>query len=359
MRKAGRMQVDKLLWRLASDGAERFDTTYDLAVAYLEGGSAYYVADHVRAKKKAAWIHIDYPGSGYTSELDHDCYRKFDRIFCVAEETREKFLEVYPDLSNRTAIFENLLDKESIQSKSTLPGGFKDGYAGMRLLTIGRLDPQKGYDVAIQSMSILKDRGVKVRWYVLGEGGERGMLEGMIAERDLADDFMLLGATDNPYTFLRQCDVYVHATRFEGKSIAIREAQALGKPLIASDCPGNREAIEDKKDGILCAFDPESIADAIECMLKDTDLRERYAAASLAHSNAEKSDIYKFYELLDMEEVWDADYDPVVPHGRTYAGQNFGVAADQLDEFELERAFEVELRRQKASSSGKSHYEGR
>jgi hypothetical protein len=208
-------------------------------------------------------------------------------------------------------------------------------------------------------MSILKDRGIKARWYVLGEGGEREKLEGLIAELGLVDDFVLLGATDNPYTFLRQCDVYVHATRFEGKSIAIREARALGKPLVASDCPGNREAIVDNEDGILCAFDSESIADAIERMFENENLRERYAAASLARSHAEESDMHKFYALLDMEEVWDADYDPVVPHGRTYAGQNFGISTDRLDEFELDRAYEAELRRQKASSSGKSHYEGR
>lgn len=359
MRKVGNIQISKLFWRVASDGAERFDTTYDLAVAYLEGGSAYYVADHVHADKKVAWIHVDYPGSGYTVDLDRDCYGKFDRIFCVAEETRDKFLEVYPSLSDRTDIFENLLDKESIQSKSTLPGGFKDNYDGMRLLTIGRLDPQKGYDVAVQAMSILKNRGIKVRWYVLGEGGEREMLEGMISELGLVDDFVLLGATDNPYTFLRQCDVYVHATRFEGKSIAIREARALGKPLVASDCPGNRDAIVDGEDGVLCAFDPEAIADAIQNVLENADLRDRYAMASRARSQAEESDMHKFYALLDMEEVWDADYDPVVPHGRTYAGQNFGILADQLDEFDLDKAYETELRRQKASSSGKSHYEGR
>ena len=358
MRKVGNIQLEKLLWKSMADGAPRFDTTYDLAIAYLEGGSAYYVANHVHAKKKVAWIHTDYITSGYTRKLDQDCYNVFDQIFCVASEIREKFLEVYPELEQKTAIFENLLDKESIQSKSTLPGGFKDDYQGMRLLTLGRLTEEKGFDVAIQAMSILKDRGIEARWYVLGEGDVREELEELIVTLGLEDTFFLLGATDNPYPYLRQCDLYVHITRYEGKSIAIREAQMLGKPIIASDCTGNRETIENGVDGILCDFNPEASADAIELLLKDSELRARYAAASLVRSQAEDSDLYKLYELLGMREIWDADYEPVVPHGRTYAGQDFGVITDRLDEFELEHAYETELRRQKSASSGKSRYEG-
>lgn len=80
MMKNHRIQVDKLLWRLLSDGAEYQEEEYDLAVAYLEGGSTYYVADHVQAKKKAAFVHIDYGNAGYGRKLDGDCYLAYDGI---------------------------------------------------------------------------------------------------------------------------------------------------------------------------------------------------------------------------------------------------------------------------------------
>ncbi len=70
MQKRGKLQTDKLLWRIVSDGAQRFDETFDLAVAWLEGGAAYYVAEHVKAARKAAFIHIDYESAGYTKEMD-------------------------------------------------------------------------------------------------------------------------------------------------------------------------------------------------------------------------------------------------------------------------------------------------
>ena len=85
MIKTKRIQPDKLLWRMIADGAERQNETYDLAVAYLEGGSAYYVADHVNAKKKAAFIHIDYTQAGYTS-------RNFFSTFSPIGNTASNFV---------------------------------------------------------------------------------------------------------------------------------------------------------------------------------------------------------------------------------------------------------------------------
>ena len=71
MQKNGKILPDKLCWRLLADGAPLIRKEYDLAVAYLEGGATYYVADYVKAKKKAAFVHIDYSKAGYTLSLIH------------------------------------------------------------------------------------------------------------------------------------------------------------------------------------------------------------------------------------------------------------------------------------------------
>ena len=67
------------------------------------------------------------------------------------------------------------------------------------------------------------------------------------------------GAVANPFPYFKQSDIYVHASRFEGKSIAIQEAQTLGCAIIASDCNGNREQIIDGEDGLLCELTPEKL----------------------------------------------------------------------------------------------------
>ena len=279
MIKTKRIQPDKLLWRMISDGAGRLNETYDLAVAYLEGGSAYYVADHVKAKKKAAFIHIDYTQAGYTRQLDRDCYTKFDAVFPIGESVEKKFLEVYPECRPYTHIFHNVINQETIRRKARNSGGFSDEYDGIRILTVGRLTPQKSYPVAIATMKQLKKSGLKARWYVLGEGPERSRLEKQIAEAGLTEDFLLLGAVGNPYPYFAQTDLYVHATGFEGKSIAIQEAQILGCTIVVSD--SNEEQITDGVDGFVRPLKPDALAEAIRQLANQPDLRKAFGQAAM------------------------------------------------------------------------------
>ncbi len=280
MLRRRRIQPDKLFWRVLSDGAQRLPAEYDLAIAFLEGGSAYYVADHVKAKRKAAFIHIDYGRSGYTRRLDKDCYLKYDAIFPVGENVKQRFLEVYPECAERTKIFPNVINQTEIRRKAELPGGFDDGFDGIRILTVGRLTRQKSYPVAVEAMRLLKAAGEKVRWYVLGEGPERARLERLIAAGGLQEDFLLLGETDNPYPYYAQTDLYVHATGYEGKSIAVQEAQTLGCAIVVSE--GSREQVRDGVDGTVCALEPEAVCRAIRELIREPQRRAAYGHAAEA-----------------------------------------------------------------------------
>lgn len=303
MMKKKKIFGEKLLWRILADGSARFDETYDLAIAYLEGGSTYYVADHVKAKAKAAFLHVDYERAGYTRSLDRDAYEKYDRVFTVSDEVKDSFVKAYPEYSEKTRIFHNILDVEGIREKSKEPGGFDDGYEGIRLLTVGRLTWQKAYDVAIDAMALLKKDYDNVRWYVLGEGPERAKLEKKLETLGLKKDFLLSGAKQNPYPYYAQTDIYVHATRFEGKSIAIQEAQALGCAIVASDCSGNREQIEDHKDGILCAFDAKAIRDSIAELLDNPEMRKTMGKAASERKLVYEEDLAMLYELMGRSET--------------------------------------------------------
>ena len=298
MKKKGKIQIDKLLWRMLSDGGQRFGEPFDLAVAYLEGASAYYVAEHVKAVRKAAFIHIDYTSAGYTREMDQDCWSEYDRIFGVSDEVREHFLAVYPGYEEKTGVFHNIVNQETIRKRAMEEGGFADGYDGMRLLTVGRLTWQKAYDVAVEAMKLLKEAGCNVRWYVLGEGDQRRQLEKKIAALGLGEDFVLLGAAENPFPYYRQTDLYIHATRYEGKSIAIQEAQTLGCAVIASDCNGNREQITDGRDGILCELTPKAIADSIIRLLKDEKLQKELGRRAAEKSTMQDQELQMLLKLL-------------------------------------------------------------
>ena len=297
MAKREEKRWENLLWRVLSDGAEKSTAHYDLAVAFLEGGAAYYVAEHVKADKKAAVLHVDYSRAGYFPSLDKSCYDRFDRIFSVSEEVRQSFLQVYPELKEKTALLYNIIDQEEIREKAE-GEGFTDDYTGVRILTVGRLTPQKGYDFAIDVLEELKKKGLPVRWYVVGEGPLREVLEGQIREKGLEKDFLLLGAKENPYPFMKQCQIYAHLTRFEGKSIAIQEALTLGCACIASDCSGNREQIRNGEDGILCDYNKDAAVSALTELVTDEGLRKRLSDGAKKIVMSGEEEIQKLIALI-------------------------------------------------------------
>ena len=298
MLRRGSVNVEKLLWRALSDGAPRWDQSYDLAVAYLEGGSTYYVADHVKAAKKAAFVHVDYTLAGYTRKLDLDCYRKIDRIFAPADTTRLSVLEVYPEYGYKLDLLPNILDITEIRRKSRLSGGFTDSYSGTRVLTVARLTAQKALDISVEAMKLLRDMGGQFRWYVLGDGNQRSYLERKIHTLGLTEDFILCGAVDNPYPYFAQTDLYVHASRFEGSSISVREAQILECVVLASDCGGNREIVTDGVDGKLCPLTPEGIRDGILWLMTHPEERARYVRAAEQKYRNQRNEADKLLSLV-------------------------------------------------------------
>lgn len=294
----GKLSLDKLLWPVLADGVERLEEDFDLAVAYLEGGSAYYVANHVRAKKKAAFVHIDYKQAGYNRKLDDSCYLKFDKIFTVSQEIQEPFYEIYPELRGKLEVFHNILNTDRIISRSKEEGGFPEKVDGTKILTVGRLNIQKAFEISIDAMKLLKDSGVKAKWYVLGEGDQRSFLANRIHENGLENDFILVGAVSNPYPWFAQTDLYVHCSRYEGKSIAIQEAQILGCALLVSDCSGNREQVTDGVDGKLCNLAAEEIAAGIRELINHPELAESCRRAAAGKYTGQQDELGKLFALL-------------------------------------------------------------
>lgn len=294
----GRVQYDKLLWRLLAEGRPDFKDNYDLSVAYIEGAATYFVAEKVRSVRKAAFVHIDYEMAGYKPYMDRDCYGKIDRIYVVSNGVGEKFGKVYPQYKEKVRLFRNLLNKEEIIKKSESGEGFTDNFDGIRLVTVGRLHYQKGYDIAIEALARLIKDGYKVRWYVIGEGSERANLEELIKKYKVEDSFILLGRKENPYPYVRQADIYVHATRFEGKSIAIEEAQILGKTIAASDCTGNSEQIISGYDGVLFLLNVDDIVRELKYLIDNPNLRKVYENHTKEKELDHTNDLYDMLSIL-------------------------------------------------------------
>ena len=273
--KRRRIQWDKLLWRVVSEGALIPKDHYDVAIAYLEGGAAHFVADRVNADKKAVFVHIDYNKAGYNKHLDHGCFDKLDQIYIVSKEAKKSFLDVYPQYSKKVHLFNNIVNPEEIKDLSIKKTAFQDDFKGTRIVTVARLHNQKAIDLMIPAFAKLKAMGYPLRWYVIGDGELRGKLEQLIDELDVKGEFILLGSKKNPYPYIRESDLYVQVSRYEGKSIAIQEAQVLGKAIVASDCSGTREQIKHMENGILVKAEVDDIVDGIRMVLDDNELKKK------------------------------------------------------------------------------------
>ena len=244
---------------------------YDLAVEFHGYGKfpTAYTAARVNASKKALLFHdasihwLEY----VVSYIDY-----YDKLYCVSDAVYDKLASMFPEKRDRMEVLHNFIDADEIRQKAEKKADISDFNGEFRILTIARLEYQKGIDVAIRAAEILKKRGIPIKWYVIGDGNEKKKLRMMIRLKGLGDSFILLGIRRNPYPYLKACNLFALTSRFEGYPVTLIEARALCVPILASDMPCIREQITDNVNGMLTSLDPKEIADKINEFRKNPSI---------------------------------------------------------------------------------------
>ncbi len=152
-----------------------------------------------------------------------------------------------------------------------------------RIVSIGRLQPQKGLLVLLAALRELhRNTSLRPEVWIVGEGPQRAELERTIQDAGLSASVRLLGSLANPFPTLRSADLFVLASHFEGMPNVLLEALALGVPVVATDCPtGPRELLEDGRWGRLVPLnDPFALAQGIAATLADLPTARAQAAAA-------------------------------------------------------------------------------
>ncbi|MFE7060543.1 glycosyltransferase [Sutcliffiella sp. NPDC057660] len=252
-------------------------TEYDIAVAYAGPMDfiSYFVLEKIIAKKKIQWIHFDINKIGFNITFSSKLYKQYDQIAVVSEEAKEKFLMKLPLLENKTILHENIISSEQISKLANKHESFNDSFDGIRILTVGRLTYEKGQDLAINAMSKLIKNGYKVRWYCIGEGKSREKYEKQIEENNLVGHFILLGSKTNPYPFIKDCDIYVQPSRYEGYCITTLEARFLNKPIITTEVNGAKEQFLNRETGLIVKINEEEIYKSIRELIGNEILQKK------------------------------------------------------------------------------------
>ena len=239
---------------------------YDIAVSYAGPTEIIdsYVARKVNAEKKVAWVHFDVTKHCINKKLYEGMYKNYNKIFAVSKESKSKLISTISGIENKTEVFLNIICKDLIHDMAEGNQEIKYDSSFINIVTVGRLSKEKGQDLAIEAMRILKAEGYKVRWYCVGEGNSRKEYEELIKECGLEKDFILVGATPNPYPYIKNADLYVQTSRHEGYCLTLAEAKCLNKPIITTNFTGAEEQIKNKIDGIIIDFKKESIVRTIK-----------------------------------------------------------------------------------------------
>jgi glycosyltransferase involved in cell wall biosynthesis len=290
--------VAQLFWKSTQSDVPFIDYKYDVSIAWGQGFATYFVAERVTSIKKFAWVNIDYDKAGYKWEKDSSIYNKFDKVIGVSDFVKDIMRKYLPEQKVTSII--NIIDRDDIEIKAKAPFTFNFDKNKFNILSVGRLTNQKAFELAIEAINILINKSIPVHLYIIGEGIERVSLQNLILSNNLINHITLIGLIDNPYPFMKNCDIYLQTSRFEGLGRTVLEASILNKPIVCTDFPTSYSIIENNVTGLIVPMEPGQIAYALESLINDNQLTSKLIKNLENQKNSSKQKtLYDIKALLD------------------------------------------------------------
>lgn len=272
---------------------------YDAAIDYNGQQILYYMVSKIRSKRKISYFHSDYKKWPYYEKWDRIAYRKVDAIVTVSDECVRSMKEVFPEYRRKIYCIENIVSNDTVNLFPKDNNTFQDSNNGLRLVTVGRVCKDKGFDYACDALDLLVSQGYDVHWYFVGPVTEPEFCRNCLNRVNGKDHITLLGTTNNPYDFMRHADIIVQPSRFEGKSVVIEEAKILHRPIIVTNFSTVKNQINDGITGRIVDMNAKSvykgIKDWIDCPAKRRQISDNQK--KLCHGN--ESEVKKVYALIE------------------------------------------------------------
>ena len=273
--------VSHLIYKITNDRSIYFryllkeckniEEDYDVAIAYAGPMDliSYYIINKVKAEEKIQWVHFDVTKIGINKFFAEKLYSKFDKIYVVSAEAKNKLDNLIPSLASKTEVFHNIVPKNKIIKMAEEGQGFEDEFDGIRILTVGRLSHEKGQDMVIPIVSKLKLEGYPIRWYLIGDGNLRNECEKLIKKYNVENECVLLGTKLNPYTYMKECDIYVQPSRYEGYCVTTMEVKVFEKYMVVTDVNGIKEQINNNKKGLIVDISEDDIYENVKKIINN------------------------------------------------------------------------------------------
>ncbi|MBO4897366.1 MAG: glycosyltransferase [Clostridia bacterium] len=255
------------------------DEKYDVEIAFFRGLCIKIISGSVNKNAAhLAWVHSDFLkckgiGNNFKSFDDvKKAYNMFDSIVCVSKQARESFTEKIGRSENVYTIYNPLPVNEILELKEKECPLKKDRFT---IMSVGHLLPVKGYDRLLAATKKLCDDGFCFDLWIIGFGKEQENLEKYISENDLTN-VKLLTNKENPYAYMREADLYVCSSRYEGYNLAVAEALLCGMSVISTDCTGPSEILDKGKYGMIVENSEEGLYNGLKCLLNNKEKLQEY-----------------------------------------------------------------------------------
>lgn len=241
---------------------------YDLAISYTNGGYCkYFTIDKVNAKKKYTFFHNGaYVDSDRFKSWDKEYYPKFDKVFAVSEHIKNALINELGDSGNFD-VFPNLINFKGIKKQAKEPCEQMDSYEGLKILSVGRLFPEKNPLEIIEIAKELTNKKINFKWYVVGAGDLFEQMQTAIKKNSLEEQVVLCGGQLNPYKFMSRCDIYAQFSKYEADPITVKEVSIFNKKLFLSDIEAYRRCEKTLQNIYICTFGSKQVANKIEQIL--------------------------------------------------------------------------------------------
>lgn len=291
----------QIYWKECHKVIELLPDEYDTAIAWGQGMPTYFVAEKIKARNKVAWINANYIEVGYNKGFDLKYYSEFRSIVCVSNVLAEIVKDVFPEFSKRVIVLYDINNEKLIQRMAEEHVDLACEEDCWRLVTVGRLVVQKGYDIATNAAYLLKQQKVKFHWYVIGDGPERGKIEQQIKEYDLSNCFHLLGSKSNPYPYMKSADIYVQTSKVEGFCLTLAEARILSIPCVTTEFDVVYSQMIQGENGLVVKMDAQAVAEGIQRLMNERELYAHIKEFQMKEKKGNCEEIKNVYRVIEDE----------------------------------------------------------
>ena len=274
---------------------------YDYAVSYSGGETFWYIVDKVEADVLVAYYHNDYSNIDIDVQGEGRYLEAASYIATISDICAESLRKLFSSQSEKVRIVQNptCVSLTKKLGSESIPDGFSDVGDKLKIVSVGRVEDSKGFDMAVRAAALVKKEvGDRFEWIIVGDGSQREAIENLVKRAAVDDVVRLVGSKLNPYPYIAQADLLAQTSRFEGKSVVVDEARVFGLPVLATAYSSASDQVRDGVDGMIVPMNPEGIALGIKRIIEEPECFARLSSGARTVNVASLEDISSFIRLL-------------------------------------------------------------